>query len=180
MLITAAKLLIAVAVAGVLLWGAGQAAAEYPPPVGSLSAAASDTTPEPGSPVNVTCTILDSSGSPMANEPCTFTITSQPGGADFDGSLSTVKNTDANGVATAVLSTGTTPGTIVVGIESGAMTSQVTITTGAEPEELPTAGGAPGGSGSTPWPLAASAAAVGMALVLAGAFVALRARRSKA
>ena len=178
MLMTAAKLMIVALAAGRLLWGASQAMANYPPPVGSLSAGASDTTPEPGSDVTVTCTVLDSSGNPMANELCTFVITSQPGGASFDGSSSTTGVTDANGVATAVLSAGATPGTIVLETQSGAMSSQVTLTTGAEPAELPSTGGAPGETGSAPWPLAAGAAAGAMALGLAGAFMALRARRS--
>lgn len=180
MRISAIRLLVVAVAAGGLLWGASQAVADYPPPVGSLSAAASDTTPEPGSDVTVTCTVLDNSGNPMANDSCTFTIASQPGGASFDGSPSTTKNTDADGVAAAVLSTGATPGTIVVEILSGALTSQVTITTGAAPAELPATGGSPSGSDSTPWPLAASAAAGGIALLMAGAFVAIRIRRSNA
>ena len=180
MLISSAKFLIVAVAAGVLLWSAGQAAADYPPPVGSLSGAASDTAPAPGDDVTVTCTVLDNSGGPMASEPCTFTITSQPGGASFDGSPSTVKNTDQDGVATAVLSSGATPGSIVVSIQSGAMSSQVTVTTAEGAVQLPDTGDAPSGSDSPSWPLAAGAAAAGLALVLAGGFVALKTRRDHA
>lgn len=170
--------IILVATVGSLFWGMGRAAAEYPPAVGSLSAGASDTTPSPGSSVIITCTALDASGNPLANQPCTFTITSQPGGASFDGALSTVANTDATGVATAVLSTGTTPGTIVVSVEAAGMVSQVTLNTGAA-QELPPTGGTPAGSNATTrWPLATGAAA--LSLILVGTLLILRNRRSTA
>jgi hypothetical protein len=104
----------------------------------------------------------------MAGVPCTFIVTTDPGGASFEGDSSTVVETDENGVATAVLSAGSEPGVIVVSVEATGIVSQVTISAGA-PQALPPTGGSPGpmDSSATPvWPLLvglAGAALMGLA-----------------
>lgn len=177
---TAARLLVTALAAGALLCTLGQVAADYPPPVGSLSASASDITPEAGSDVTVTCTLLDTNGRAIAGQPCTFTIISQPGGASFDGAQSTMANTGADGVATVVLSTGTNPGTIVVETGSGALTSQVTITSGSGLAQLPDTGATPASSAPVPWSLTVAAITAGTLLAAASAFALARIHRNRA
>ncbi len=132
-------------------------AQNYPPPVGSLSVTAASTTP--GSTTNVTATVLDNSGSPVEGAEVTFTITSQPGtDAQWpNGTLTTTATTDANGVATAVLSAGSTTGSIIIETLSGEKTSQVTVAVAAEAGGLPDTGAAPSegsGGGLPTWQIA--------------------------
>ena len=136
-----------------LAQSAGPAVAEYPPDGGTVSVEAEDTTPPPDSAVELTCTALDADGNPLAGVPCTFTITSNPGGASFDGDSSITVVTDENGVAVVDLETGSDPGNIVVSVEANGGVSQVTLATGT-PQELPNTGGRPQPAGSsTIWPL---------------------------
>lgn len=134
------KTLVFLAIVAFLTYATGwlsTALAQYPPPAGTVTGA-SDTAAAPtGASVDVTCTVQDSAGAPVANEPCTFTIVSQPGTDASIGSLSVTKITDANGVATATLYTGSTPGVIVVDVEARGLSSQVSVATGVEPGIAP-------------------------------------------
>ncbi|MFQ5879400.1 MAG: hypothetical protein ACE5IZ_04405 [Dehalococcoidia bacterium] len=180
------SLLAALAVMGV------PALAQYPAPVGSVSAAVDTSTPPITSSVSVTCTVLDTAGNPIADEPCTFAIVSQLGsGASFQGEAEVTVLTDDQGVAVATLDTGSVSGTVVVRVEARGVASQATLsvqpTQTPTPTPAPTAtpvpaatatpGAAPstgvgtdGGGGFTWWPLAL----VGAALVVIGGVLALR------
>lgn len=128
------------AILALLMYGTGwlsTALAQYPPPAGSVTASAEADAAATDASVDITCTVLDTAGAPVANEPCTFTIVSQPGTDASIGSDPVTKVTDANGVATATLHTGSTPGVIVVEVEAQGAPSQVSITTGAEPGIAP-------------------------------------------
>jgi len=149
--------------------------AQYPPPVGSVTASVSEPAPTTGASVTATCVVVDSQGQPVADEPCTFTIISQPGTDATLGAPSVTVNTNAQGVATATLSVGTKPGTIVVGLSAMGIQSQVTVNTqtpaatvpaGAEPGAAPPTGAGDGEEGQVPtavWGVAIGAA-VGLAL----------------
>jgi hypothetical protein len=143
--------------------------------------------------VEVTCTVLDSAGAPVANEPCTFTIVAQPGSDASLGAASVTELTDGDGVATATLYTGSTPGLIVVEVEAQGVSSQVSVATGVEPGLAPPTGpsGAPSGapaavpasgaggmsdSGALKASLALGALVGAAALAAAGAFVTLKRR----
>ncbi|MEX0683148.1 MAG: hypothetical protein WD904_12285 [Dehalococcoidia bacterium] len=164
-----------IAAAAFVLVASAASAQTYPPGTDTLTTDADDTTPEPGSSVNVTGTVLDADGSPVEGADVTFTITSNPGAASFsNGQQSITAKTDANGVAIVALSTGANPGTIVVRVDSGGKVSQVTLTTG-EPQALPKTGGAPGISG-TSLPFTVGAGAGILILLAAGAVTARRLR----
>ena len=163
--------------AAFILAASAASAQTYPPDVDSVTAGAEDTTPEPGSSVDVTGTVTDADGNPVAGATVTFTLTSNPGGASFDnGQQSIVATTDENGVAVAVLNTGDEPGTIVVRVDSNGVVSQVTLTTG-NPQALPLTGGETGGP-ATGLPLAPAAMVAGTAMFLlaAGAVAVFRLR----
>ncbi len=163
------------------LLGWQQAFAQYPPTIGSLTAAANPSPAPMGSTVDVTCTVRDTSGSPVAGEPCTFTIVSQPGSDASIGSLSVTKNTNSQGVATAKLDTGSTPGTIVVSVEARGISSQVSVTVVGEgaPAQLPTTGGpAPSDSAAGfPWWLGISLSVMGTVATTTFALRAVRRQR---
>jgi hypothetical protein len=160
-------LLVALAIAG------GTASAQYPPPVGSVDTSLSDPTPGTGASVTCTCEVLDTVGNPVAGEVCEFTIVSQPG---TDASLSSATAvTNAQGIATVTLFTGSTAGTIVVEAEARSIASQATAsaeaatpvaTVPATPGAAPPTG-AGQGDGGTPialWIVAIGAAgALGVA-----------------
>ncbi len=132
-----AAMLLTIALATAL--GSQAWAQTYPPPVGSLTVASSDTTPSPGECVELTGTVLDNAGNPTANQNVTFTIVSQPGN---DASLSSqTAATDPNGVARVSLCAGSTAGNVIVQVVAGDKTSQLTIQVlGAQ---LPPTGGSP-------------------------------------
>ena len=148
--------LAAVGFASSLLLGQ-QASAQYPPTIGSLTASANPSPASTTSTADITCTVRDTSGQPTAGEPCTFTITSQPGDDAAIGSLSVTKATNSQGIAVATLRTGSTPGTIVVSVEARGISSQVSVTVQGEgaPASLPATGAAPaddsGSSGFLLW-----------------------------
>jgi len=165
-------LLVALVIAG------GTASAQYPPPVGSVTTSLSDTTPATGTSVTCTCTVLDTVGNPVAGEVCEFTIVSQPG---TDASLSsTTAVTNAQGIATVTLFTGSTPGTIVVEAEARAIESQATATAEtATPTAPVTPGAAPPtgvgqGDGGTPLALWIVAIGCAGALGLASLLIVVR------
>jgi len=153
-------LVVAVAAAGLLPTLASTASADYPPGVGSLSASASDPAPAPGAAVDISGTALDSSGKPMPGVVLDFMITSQPGGASFNGSDTASAVTDANGLATVRLTTGSQPGTVVVRVAGASGVTQVTVRSGG-PQQLPKTGGLPSSDASTPvWPVLIGLAAL--------------------
>lgn len=173
---------VAVAALGLFVGGLALArAAEaqtYPPPVGSLSVSAAATTT--GSTTNVTATVLDNAGAPVKGATVTFRIASQPGSdAEWEGGgLETTAITDAAGVATAVLSAGSSVGNIIVETISGGKTSQVTVA--VEEAALPPTGSAPSesaGSGVPTWQIVLMA---GGAAALAGGLTAVLRRGKKA
>jgi hypothetical protein len=158
--------------------------AQYPPPAGSVTGSVNNPAPSPGASVTVTCTVTNSQGQPVANEPCTFSIVSQPGTNASLGAPSVTANTNAQGIATAVLSVGTTPGAIVVKVSAMGVQSQVTVSPkaattvpattvpaatvppGAQPGAAPPTGAGESGEGEIPtlvWGVAIGAA-VGLAL----------------
>ena len=115
----------------------------YPPPVGSLSAAVAPSPAVVGATSTITATVLDSSGTPVSGAEVVFQIASQPGvGVTFANGLTQITAlTGANGVATAVLSVGSVPGTIIVKMVSGQMASQATVQ--VQEPGLPPTGGPP-------------------------------------
>jgi ABC-type Na+ efflux pump permease subunit len=146
----------------------GTASAQYPPPAGSVTVSLSDTTPATGSSVTCTCAVLDTVGNPVAGEVCVFTIVSQPG---TDASLSsTTAITNAQGIATVTLFTGSTSGAISVSAEARSIESQATaIAEAATPTVPGTPGAAPptgAGHGDGGTPLALWLVAIGAACVL--------------
>jgi hypothetical protein len=168
-------LLVALVIAG------GTASAQYPPPVGSVTASLSDTTPATGTSVACTCTVLDTVGNPVAGEVCDFTIVSQPGA---DASLSsTTAVTNAQGIATVTLFTGSTPGTISVSAEARSVASQATAVAEAATPVAPTVPATPGaapptgagqGDGGTPLALWITAIGAAGALGLASLYIVVR------
>jgi hypothetical protein len=187
---TAWKTLLLLAVLALLFCGSGRLStvlAQYPPPAGAVTVSVDETAPPTGGSVEVTCTVVDSAGAPVANEPCTFTIVSQPGA---DASLTSVTVvTDDDGVAAATLYTGSTPGLIVVEVKALGVSSQVSVATGVEPGLAPPTGtsGAPAavpasgaggmaGGGPLYGPLAIGALAGAVVLAGAGAYIALKRR----
>ena len=173
-------------VIGILAGGlvlAGEAGAQtYPPPVGSLSVEASSATTSTGGTSDITATVLDNSGNPVEGAEVTFRIVSQPGDDArwSDGGLETTGLTDASGIATAVLSAGSAPGSIIVETESGGKTSQVTVAVEAATSGLPPTGASPdrGGDGGVPaWQIALMAAG---AAALAGGLLTIARRNKKA
>jgi len=165
---------VAILIALAVSWAV--AFAQYPPPVGSVTANVSDAAPAVGATVTVSCVVLDSQGQPVANETCTFTITSQPSTDASLGAPSVTAKTNAQGVATATLSVGTSAGAIVVGVSAKGIQSQVTVNAqtpaatvppGAQPGAAPPTGAGEGDEGQVPvalWSVAIGAAA-GLALV---------------
>jgi hypothetical protein len=150
------------------------------PPAGepwTVTAEASDSNPAPGSDVEITGSVLDGNGDPVAGVQVTFTITSNPGGANFGGADSTQATTDANGRATAVLSAGAQPGTIVILVEAGSVAAQVSVTTSG-PQSLPKTGGVRS-SGDGSFLFLGAAALMGVALAACYA-AASRARHTRA
>jgi hypothetical protein len=71
--------------------------------------------------------VRDTAGNPSAGQSCVFSIESEPGTDAALGSKVAVRLTDANGVATATLFTGTTPGVIVVKVQAGELNSTVIV-----------------------------------------------------
>ncbi len=191
MMALARRVLNAIALAGIAVIATLVASwivafAQYPPPVGSVTTTSSNTSPTTGTSVTVTCTVLDTQGNAVANEPCTFTIVSQPGtDATLEGGTTVTKTTNAQGKATAALSAGSAPGQIVVSTNARSITSQVTVSAqaatptpaatlapGAVPGGAPPTGGGPPGGGGQPLGLWIVVALAGTAAALASLAVA--------
>lgn len=173
----AAILVLALWIGGVIL-SEGAGAQSYPAPTGSLSVEAAATTP--GGTTNVTATVLDNDGNPVEGATVTFTITSQPGSdAQWsNGKLEITATTNANGVATALLTAGSSTGNIIIETLSGTKSSQVTVAVG--PEEVPGSGGTPplegSESGIATWQIALLA--VIAATVVGGFAITVRRKRA--
>lgn len=117
------------AAAGFWVFGGGAASAAYPPNPTSVALAAGNMAPATGDSVSVAVSVLDASGSPVADVSCSFTIVSQPG---TDASLSpNGGRTNAQGVASTTLKVGSNPGTIVVGANCGNVTGIVSVVASA-------------------------------------------------
>jgi hypothetical protein len=101
--------------------------AQYPPPVGSITALTSSTSGGTGENVMLTCRLVDDAGQPLVGEDCTFTIESEPGDDAAVGSKVISKTTNAQGISTTNLYTGTTPGIIVVSMTAGEISSSVVV-----------------------------------------------------
>lgn len=176
--------LVSVGLAGLSL---SPASAQYPPATGNVALAVADATPTVGDAVSIAASVRDSQDTPITGQTCSFSIASQPG---TDARLlSNAAVTDSNGIATADLDVGSTPGTILVDAVCGGMSSRISVVAGAAvtapvqpptgqitPIQLPATGFGPGeGTGSTGlfW------AELALALVAAsgGLFLLLRARR---
>ena len=155
---------------------ADSVSAQYPPPVGSLTVSAGSTAVSAGGSTAITCTVRDTSGEPIADVLCAFGVLSQPGN---DASISpTSTTTGDDGTATAVLSAGSTPGTVVVEVDAGGITSQVSVRVASRAGGLPTTGGPPPEGPGTDWLAIALAVLGGSVAIAGGAVVAARARRS--
>lgn len=102
--------------------------AQYPSPGAGVTLEASDTTVGVGGTTLLTCSVFDDDGDPAANSVCTFSIVSEPGTDAALGSKVVTKVTNAQGVATASLFVGSTPGIIVVEVDSGDAVSSILIT----------------------------------------------------
>ena len=103
------------------------ALAQYPPPTGSVSSSAATLTPAINGQVDITCSVVDLAGAPVAGAPCTFTIVDEPGSDAAFASKSVTKVTGADGIGVAPLSVGSTPGPIYVSVQSGDFASQVIV-----------------------------------------------------
>jgi len=168
--------------AGLLLVGmVGGTALAYPPPTGSVSMTASNGAPAPGTTISVSATVVNQSGVAQSGLSCTFQIASQPGtGAAVD---TTPTLTDTNGVASALLAVGSTPGEIVVNANCGGLTSQVLVAVGgsAAPATAPMGLNMPStGTGpvdTTPSGLLLTLLAGGLLLVVCGSAVRVATKR---
>jgi hypothetical protein len=161
----------------------GVARAQYPTPSGNLTVGVSQTTAGLGQTVTVTATLRDVNGAVLASHSCVLSVVSQPG---TDASVApSSANTDANGSVTAPVNVGTTPGTIVVRVTCGSVTSTVgvvagaAVTSGQPPAssvELPNTGsGAMAGSGESDTTMLLGSAV----LMLVLGSIALRSRRPR-
>lgn len=124
-----------------LIFGVATSSAQYPPPGGSITLLTSATVADAGKDVTVTGLVRDDSGQPAAGATCAFSIASQPGD---DASVSPTGTTNAQGIATASLETGSATGTVVVSIVCGelASTALVSVVAGVQSITPPATGDA--------------------------------------
>ncbi len=122
------------AIAGVVLLATmgfmGTAEAQYPTVLGRIIGNTSSTIPVINGNVTLTCQVQDVSGVFLTNQPCTFTILSEPGGPNGNaalGSKTVTKNTGTEAIARANLFVGDRAGPIVVGVTSGSLSSSITV-----------------------------------------------------
>lgn len=116
----------AIVIAGFV--GAGPTRAQYPPPVGSVSASAGSTNAAVGSNVTLTATVLNAAGQGVGGVDCTFSIASEPGTDATVGSKVKTVQTGPDGRAFDTLFTGSTPGVIIVRVTAGSFASNVVVT----------------------------------------------------
>jgi hypothetical protein len=139
----------------------------------------SNATPATGTTVSVSATVLNQFGTPAFGLACTFQIVSQPGSdAVVDAGP---KITDDAGIATTTLSTGTTPGDIVIDATCGELTSQVLVQVGRAPAgtmTLPPTGTGPDAAPTGP-ALIATLLAVGLICVAGSTSLRRAAKRNR-
>jgi hypothetical protein len=160
------RMIVAVVVSAIVaMMAVAPAAAQYPPPTGSVAVAVSDQTPGVGETVTVDVVvsatqaavpgggghdILASVAKPAAlTQAPPYACTSSVAGGSGATVTPTSFNTDAQGKATLSVFTGTQPGQLTVSVKCGELSSQVILTVGG--------GGATGtppssGGGQTPVP----------------------------
>ncbi len=117
---------------------AGVGSAQYPPPSGSVTLTAQGSAVT-GDTVSVVAGVRDANGAAVSGIGCTFNIGSQPGS---DASIERGPfTTDAAGNASSTLTTGSTPGQIVVETLCGTFSGRITMTVAgsAGAAELPSA-----------------------------------------
>ncbi|MBI5285044.1 MAG: hypothetical protein HY874_08125 [Chloroflexi bacterium] len=149
----------------------GTVSAQYPPPSGNCVILTSATTATPGGSVNVTVTVRDVDGKPLANVPVPLVISQQPGG---DASIVPgATTTDANGQVTGTLNVGTASGVVEVSATASGVACRASVVSGkgevAARVDLPNTGTGPtAGDGVMPSGLLAILLA-GLGTVVAGA-----------
>jgi hypothetical protein len=93
---------------------------------------------EPGQSVEVTMTIVDDVGNPIADRACAFAVAAQPGSDAYVTALSPV--TDADGQATALLHVGSSQGTVQVLAVCGDIIRLAEVAVVLPPASLPDTG----------------------------------------
>jgi len=127
-------------------------------PGGGVELTVEDGTVTAGGEVDVTATVVNESGDPLAGVDCTFSIFSQPGNtATVDAGPVT---TGADGTATTTLHAGNTPGTVEVRAECGQFTDVLEVTVSPS---LPGTGAATSSDGMSSWLIALLAGAATLA-----------------
>src|SRR5688572_30832746 len=97
--------------------------AQYPAPIGSITPTG-PTSVEADSVIQIVCTLLDTNGDAVPNQPVVFRIDENPGTANL---LTASPQTDAGGNAFADLYVGSTPGQVTASCELGDMAAQYTV-----------------------------------------------------
>ena len=101
----------------------GGGGAQYPTPIGSITPTG-PTTVEAESVIQIACTLLDTNGDAVPNQPVIFRIDENPGTANL---LNASPLTDADGNGFADLYVGNTPGQVTVSCELGDIAAQYTV-----------------------------------------------------
>ncbi len=106
------------------LLGVQAASAQYPQPIGGITAAVGSVTVTSGGSTQVSCTVRDASGNALSGRTITFTISSQPGSS---ATLSTqIATTNSAGTASVTLSVGSAAGTIIITCSGESLSARVT------------------------------------------------------
>jgi hypothetical protein len=154
--------------------------AAYPAPAGSATLSGSSTTVSVGGTAELTLTVVNSAGSPIAGKSCDLYISSQPG---TDASIiQDSATTGADGVITGSLYVGTTRGTVKVAANCGNLFAGLSVVAGAAvaPPQAPVEPAQPGRITMPPTGVgpAADGETYGLGLIIAllsGGFVTLAA-----
>jgi hypothetical protein len=119
-------------------------AAAYPAPAGSATLSGSSTSVSVGGTAELTLTVVNSAGNPVAGKSCELYISSQPG---TDASITQDSaTTDAGGVITGSLYAGTAQGTVKVAANCGNLFAGLSVVAGAAvaPPQAPVEPAQPG------------------------------------
>ena len=150
------------------------AAAQYPPPEGSLQCVSSELSPPANGTAVISTVLRDTAGKPLAGRVVTFAITSGNGRLSASSAV-----TDANGIASVTLSVGSPPGRVTVSAGSGAVQCQVALVSEVSVTRLPSTGsGGLFGPGSSSMVLYLALGLPLAALFTSIGLLALRARRA--
>jgi len=109
----------------VVLWLPSRA--QYPPPGSTLTVTPAEIAPPVNSSVTLRVQVLDPQGNPVPNVDCLCRIVEEPGVDAALGSKEVTKRTDPRGIVLVTLSTGSTPGRIVVRCQAGEAVGQATL-----------------------------------------------------